>query len=187
MISFYTPNWKYPEYAHALTEDCKRLGVNYLIESRQDTGDYLANCRLKPAYIAECLRRLDGPVLWIDVDGSLYWQPTLLEGDIGYDFGARRKPPTSPRTWHVCTLYFTPNALPFVDEWTKACEKQKWSDESALNAMWDEGIQIPAFELPASYHHIWDHGDVPAELVIGHRLSDSEQKNQFMRQRAIRA
>jgi hypothetical protein len=179
VISFYTPNWLYSDHAKRLTRECELLGLDYLIEERPDAGDYLANCRQKPAFIAYALRKLDRPVLWIDVDGSIYRRPDLLDAP-GVDFAAKRKPSNCTRIWHVCALYFTPNALPFVDAWVAATSQ--WSDESALDEMWKSGVTLPAMELPDEYHHILNDGPQPKNTVIAHRLSQSDQKREFNRQ-----
>lgn len=176
IISFYTPNWLYSQHAERLRNECKTLGLDFYIEERPDAGDYLANCRQKPFFILECLKKLNKPVLWIDVDGSIYQKPELLN-DTPYEFAAKRKKAHCARVWHVCTMYFTPKAIPFVEAWCS--NTGDWSDELALDEICKAGVTLPALELPENYHHIIGDGKIPDDLVIAHRLSDSEQKRHF--------
>lgn len=175
VISFYTANWKYSEHAARLKAECEELGLEYLIEERPDRGDYLANCRQKPAFIAECLEKLKRPVLWIDVDGSIYKRPELFE-NIDADFAAFPKE-QGDRRWYVCTLYFGPGALSFVQAWAAMCKD--WSDESALHDLWLTKPEIKTFVLPQSYSCM--EGCDCDGAVIRHRLSKSEQKKEFYR------
>ena len=57
VVSFYTPDWKYPEYAQSLIKDCVRLGLDYSIESKPSTSTYVGNCNLKPYFIRENFKK----------------------------------------------------------------------------------------------------------------------------------
>jgi hypothetical protein len=184
VISFYTGNWKYSQYAERLKIDCERLGLDYVIEERPDAGDYLANCRQKPVFILECLQRLQRPVLWVDVDGSIYQRPDFLDAP-DFDFAARPKPPKCTRKWHVCAMYFTPAAEWFVQRWVNMLSD--WSDESALHELWQQAPSIKYAELPGNYMMILDeHEDPPADLVMSTRLSSSDQKRAFQAANRVR-
>lgn len=175
LISFYTDDWCYPEHAARLTEECKRLGLDHHIERRESAGGYLENTCQKPTFIRECLDRLDRPVLWIDVDGSIINRPDYFR-EPGWDFQARKMPPSRPRTWHVGTMYWAPTALPFVREWE--ARTGDMSDESSLEQTWAElGHTLRARDIPETYFEIpsWRR-PMSRGCVIFHRLSDWKGK-----------
>jgi hypothetical protein len=179
LISFYTKDWKYPQYAAALQVDCERLGVPYKIQCLESTGSYLKNTCLKPQFILDKLEQLKSPVLWVDCDASLLGKPVC---DYGVDFAARRMPETRDRTWHVGTMWFnyTPTMIKFVKRWIE--NTGNLSDESALDKTWREhGHTIQTSDLPPEYFYIERRGQrTPKDTVIMHRISDSQMKKMDM-------
>ena len=176
IVSFYTPDWQYPAHAERLANECKALGLEYRIERRESTGSYLKNTCIKPTYIRECLN-MGKPILWIDVDGSIYKRPDFFL-EIDAEFAARRMGPHRKRTWHVGTMYFTPTpaVIEFVDEWVRITGE--CSDESALEQTlrsrkwWFRCSDIPPeyFEIQTARKGRTD------RTVIMHRLSNGESK-----------
>ena len=193
LISFYTwndalknnaHNTQYAESAERLAAKCKQLGVRHYIKKRADKGDYLANCRQKPTFIAEAMRHLHAPVLWVDADAVLRRDPRgALRADV--DFMAGEMPPTRDRRWHVGTLFFnyTAAAEMLMLLWAEALDNFT-SDEAALERMRVEGKWRGRYaKLPRSYHwcsgKYWLHKDnkhIRDETVILHYLSTSESK-----------
>ena len=182
VASFYTPNWEYPASAVRLRQECEGLGLDHYIQERPDAGGYLENCRQKPVYLLEVMRRHDRPLLWIDVDGSILRQPMELEV-MHVDFGAcpMRK---SGRQWHVGTLYFnnTPGALALLERWVAELDSRT-SDEAALDRVWrSPGWPATTAELPATYFAVRrSNGRIMSlrpknRIVIMHRLSTSPAK-----------
>ena len=177
VASFYTPNDDYPAHAERLIRECKVLGLPLHIAQLPDAGSYLANTRLKPAFLRDTMAALDTPLLWVDVDGSILKRPDALRADV--DFMARRMPPSRDRTWHVGTLYFnaTDPAKALLAAWCR--RTRRGSDEAAFEVAWRGWKGVHA-ELPASYFEILGPGREPSEdAVIAHRLSTSESKRQL--------
>jgi hypothetical protein len=189
VISFYTDTWEYPTYARKLLANCNTLGLQSFISVVDDTGDWLANTRLKPKYILDTLKRLEGPVLWVDVDGSILKQPNILMGDISFDFAARKMHNTRQKEWHVGTLFFNYNerALAFLEKWNEQTIQDKWSDEYSLDVLWksqgEEVINLKVLELPPEYFYmIRNNGEEPNwKTVVCHRASKGESKEEFMK------
>lgn len=175
LISFYTKDWKYPQYATALKMDCERLDVPYRIQELPTTGSYLKNTCLKPQFILDKLNELKSPVLWVDVDASLYGYPDCK---YAVDFAARRMPEHRDRTWHVGTMWFnyTPVMISFIQKWIE--NTGNLSDESALDRTWREiGDTITTADLPPEYFYIEKKGrSIPNGTVIMHRISKSPIK-----------
>lgn len=178
IVSFYTNDWQYPEHATRLREECAFLGLECKIEERQSTGEYLQNTCMKPFFIRDCLK-LGRPILWIDVDGSIYQRPDYFLGnEENYDFQAKKMGPHRRRTWHVGTMWFNPTDImkEFVEEWCKnsgAC-----SDESALEATFrskDWGLRTR--DIPPEYFKLLlNKGRAAQNDVICHRISTGESK-----------
>lgn len=194
LISFYTKDWQYPQHAKRLKRECDTLGIPNLIQELPSTGSYLKNTCLKPQFILDKLKELKSPVLWVDVDASIFQYPqccdALLEFyfDKSVDFAARPMSPERDRTWHVGTMWFNykPNVIEFLEKWIS--NTGNLSDESALEKTWqDDGWMLDTFDLPKEYFYIERKGQpVPDGTVIMHRISDSAMKKRDMRTAKIK-
>lgn len=181
VVSFFTDDWGYPRHAERLRAECDRLGLDHRIERRESRGGYLQNSCIKPEFIRECLQA-GRPVLWIDVDGSIFAKPDWFL-DTNWDFQARKMDKkTRKREWHVGTLWFnpTPQTLEFVDAWVDRTGDM--TDESALDQVWkSRDWNLRTRDIPADYFVILRDGRPrPPKCVIGHRLSKGESKAQQM-------
>lgn len=190
IISFFTQDWKYPEYAEKLKKKCDALGLRHHIIEVPNQGDYLKNCCYKPTFIYESLNRLKTDVLWIDVDGDILKTPNLLRGKRfnKADFAAKKMNANRSRTWHVGTMWFnyTDPMLHFLQKWIALTGSL--SDESSLEEAWKlYGRNISYYELPQEYFIIpkW-HGSHNPNAVIVHTISDGESKTKVLRERKKR-
>lgn len=181
VISFYTPDWKYPEHAQNLRRDCERLGLDHVIEQRPSTNTYVGNCNLKPGFIREQLATLKRPVLWLDVDGSIQRVPQELDPVPPVDVAAYASK-QSPDRLSVNVLLFnpTPGAEKFLNTW---CEFVKNSiDDGAFNqTVTHLDDQIVLQILPASQVMI-EHSrttGIDTEVCFTNRLSASDLKWQY--------
>ena len=173
LISFYTKDWIYPDHARRLEAECQELGLDYWIAQLPSTKSYLRNTCLKPQFILNCFA--DRPLLWVDVDASIYRRPDFFL-ETGWDFQAKRiRSETRRRTWHVGTMYFEPNETTraFMLDWIN---NLKVTDESALEQTWRHWQdRLKTREIPETYFEIQP--DKPTmECVIYHRLSRGESK-----------
>jgi hypothetical protein len=189
VISFYTPDWEYPNYAHKMKDDCDRIGLHHHIVEKPDSKDWLKNTRMKPQFIYETLLELKRPVLWIDVDGSILNLPEIFKGDYPFDFAAKKKSNLSDRIWHVGTMYFnyTPSALEFLEEWCEKIVDDEWSDELSLDILWKKHSEtkdsLRSSDIPRQYFKILNnHNRQPEwDTVICHRASEGKSKMAFKR------
>lgn len=178
IVSFYTRDWEYPQHAKRLKAECEQLGLEYCIEERPSRKGYLENTCIKPTFISEMLYEHRRPILWIDVDASIYKRPDFF-WDLTADFAAKRMAATRKRTWHVGTMWFnfTRDTIEFVDRWVKVTGEI--SDESALEATWQDFGWLNAVDIPPTYFQIEKELTVPpSSVVIMHRLSNSPSKRQ---------
>lgn len=183
LISFFTKDANYPQHAKRLSKECEKLGVPYKIEELPSTGSYLKNTCLKPNFILEKLKELKSPVLWVDVDASIYKFPDLCRNLSDYcDFAARPMAEHRKRTWHVGTMWFnyTPSMIAFIEEWVR--NTGNLSDESSLEKTWQDFRCISSCaDLPPEYFYIEQRGKHPPhDVVIMHRISNSQMKRSEM-------
>lgn len=184
VISFYTPDWKYPEYAKNLADDCTRLGLEFAIEPRDSTDSYVGNCNLKPNFIRDKLQELKRPVLWMDVDGIINLCPEIFFSDKihNFDIAANRSQKDSTRI-HVGSIWFnyTATTVELVNAWCESVAN-RGIDDSVFNGLWTQFSQkIKLYELPDEYFYILPRIDsaVPDNICIAHRLSNSPLKQTY--------
>ncbi len=184
VISFYTPDWDYPEYAKKLQADCQRFGLSCWIIEKSSRRDYVQNCNLKPGFILEALRKFESPVFWIDIDGSIIDAPELLFDDHLQEFDiAGNRSIKDPSRIHVGSIWFNHNplVLDFVEQWNDRVQ-QRGLDDAVFNSLWSAySDQIKFYQLPD--HYFFLHADqtkpIPSDTVILHRLSSSDLKWQY--------
>lgn len=172
IISMLTP--KYRDYANDLKADLDSLGLPYLIEEYEDTGDYVGNHLLKPLHIQKMLKELKSDILWLDVDcrvhGALDYIDNEFKGDVGAVMfknnlrGTRKKPQMIPFP-NMCTatMYLrnkeVVNAL--VDTWVENLNPVEDAvsivqfDWNNLFRMAQSVTNITFEELPFEYCWVW--------------------------------
>lgn len=180
IISFYTNDWEYPKHADRLKKECRELHLQHDIQELKSAGGYLENTRMKPKFILDMLRKHKRPVLWIDVDGSIYQSPTFFD-DLTCDFAARPKvgDQADGRMWHVGTLWFnyTEKAIKFLEAWVELSTEV--SDESALQDLWQSYQDVECAQIPREYHELMIRNwQKKPSTVIAHRISNGISKRQ---------
>lgn len=196
IVTFYTPTWKYKDYAMKMKEKSEELGLHFHGKEYKGTGDWLKNTTIKPKFIYESLCTLKRPILWIDADGSLYGLPEEVNNNCGYDFAARKKQgvPTNRdgRIWHVGTMYFNYSeaSLRFVEEWVKRLDAGfDGSDELCLDILWKEKqgqFDLNTGDLSGQYFEMLREGINPTpkkDTIIAHRASKCTNKKMVMTKR----
>lgn len=187
IISFYTKSWEYEKHANRLRKECDKLKLSYYIKELPDTGDWLKNTVYKASFIYDALVHLKTPVLWIDVDGSIYNLPTLLKLPVKYDFMGRHQRTGPKRTWHVGTLFFnyTDKAIEFARLWKEASLIASGTDEAMFERIWKiyaNSLELSYEELPSNYFIILGVNEAYSHnVVICHRLSQAESKLEMKR------
>ena len=185
VVSFYTNDWLYPEYAQRLREDCDRLGLQHHIVEKSSTNRYVGNCQIKPFFVQECMEQFRSPIFWMDADGSILQRPEKLfdTENIDYDLVANR-PINDHARIHVGSmlLNYTDPMREFVEVWCESIRRKSPLDDAAFNGTWDHyQDRLKVRFLPDNYFYIHKHlrDAVPANTVIVHRLSRSDLKERY--------
>lgn len=181
IISFYTDDWKYPEYAKRMQKDCDDLGLECYIQELESKGGYLQNTCLKPKFILDCLLKFKRPILWLDVDTKIMTRPDALKG-FSKDFAGCETPPSHFKDLYVSPLAFGYNnkTKKFIKKWVAATGAI--SDHTSFDEVWKSmGKSLDSTILPSEYANIMHRGTVPVTgCVFAIELSQSESKRKQM-------
>ncbi len=180
LVSFYTNTWQYKQHAERLKKECEYFNIPYIIEELEDSGSWMDNTRLKPKFIHDILKRVKGPIIWIDVDASIKKSLTELSGNIPWDFMSVHQRTGLMRNWHVGVMFFNYNdrTIKLVENWYKA--SKTGTDEANFETTWNQYkdiLKISFKELPKSYYVIPESGYNIKEIpTITHGLSKCPTK-----------
>ena len=186
IVSFYTRGNDgdyYGQHAERLRLECEALGLRVWLKEVQLVGrPWIEMLRMKPLVILEALEAVQGPVLWIDVDGSVLKEP---EGLADMDFMAVPKPPNHPRPFFMgCSFWnCTAGARAFLRFWSEEYETEG-SEELAFKRAFERAAGFLRWApLPEGYMHIEGHAPTSGETVVLHRISKGPSKAEFLAQR----
>ena len=182
VISFYTNDWEYPAHANRMAKDCVKLGVDYYIQEKKSTTDYILNTAIKPFFILECFKEFKRPLLWVDVDGILLKKPHI---NCDADFAATEYQNLElNRDWAVSILWFnyTTNARIFLEKWCEQAADETATcrtDEAAFDIVWKKfKNNVIPFALPNQFcFNKWSNRlDIPDDTIFCNQLSQFEDK-----------
>jgi hypothetical protein len=183
VISFFTPEWEYPEHAKRLAKECDGLGISHSIQERASTNDYKKNTRIKPFYIREQLRKTKKSVLWLDVDSSLFQAPSELLAITDFDMAAVRMRADNKlqRQWQVGVLCINYNntVLGILDRWCDAATSG--TDEGAFEYAFKnmpQPLRVMELDRERWYQTIKHDGQIIPGAVCGMRIAKSDLKYQ---------
>jgi hypothetical protein len=139
---------------------------------------------MKPFFIRDMLLLFKSPIFWIDADGGINANPTLLldQQITNFDIAGNRSTRDSSRV-HVGSIWFnyTDITMKFVNAWCNAIVK-RGIDDAVFNAIWQQfSAQINFYELPPEYFVILSNpnSSIPPDSCIIHRLSNSLLKRDY--------
>jgi hypothetical protein len=194
VISFYTPDGVYGEFAKKLRASLERFNLPHHLEELPSAGSWLRNLYMKPQWIFERLMQFQEPVLWLDADCEVM-QPPVLFDEPGYDFQIYNlyADPTNGQvslydparllsSSGVMYVGFTPAAIDLMRSWAEACKKvtlvQDTRDDQILDKCWtnrrfkgDKKRDLRSRWLPKPYNRMdcfWP----SVEPVINHVYRD---------------
>lgn len=178
IVSFFTNDWEYPNHAERLKKECNYFNLDFYIDERPSTSDYIRNTAIKPFFIKECLDKFQRPIVWIDVDALILksFELDFSNADI---LACKHMNSHIKREWAVAFLGFnyTKNTLDFVNEWCNQTDRK--TDEAAFEDTWQKiGKEIRFKTLPTSFHFVkWSDRINPSDnVIICHQLSKFEDK-----------
>ena len=121
IVSFFTRDKKYMDFAEALKKGLDIFNVNYYLEGVRSTGSYHQNCLYKTTFIKNCLLNFKCPVLFIDVDSIIVDNPYKhLDNIINteFDIGVVRTPTSKHKYTDAIHLWNNTHAtFKVLDKW----------------------------------------------------------------------
>jgi hypothetical protein len=185
IVSFYTGEGAYKDFAEKLRRSCEKFGITAHIEQLESTGVWAKNNSRKPAFMQRKLLELKRPIVWCDADCEVCRFPSLLEKP-EYDFAAynwaadptETEPDQSCRvlkcTSGVLLFNYTPASLQLMYQWVQNATKQPTiPDDTVLDMTWMRwrGAKIRWRWLPREYNRM-DLRWPDVEPVINHVYRD---------------
>lgn len=165
IISFYsdtTNSSYYSQSAFSLKSDCVRLKLDYHIENLQGHSEYKKNCKMKPGFILECIKKFNQPVVWLDCDSRIVKTPSF-ENLQSVDYAGVKRGGDNDPTMIASTLFFntTESSIKLLEEWARRCslnENSEMADHSILiDYLKEKSDTNLVFQwLPDSYGAIWN-------------------------------
>ena len=202
VVSFYTDEF-YKTHAERLRRSCCGCKWPHRIIAMPDQGGWVQNCGMKAkVMLAARLTEKKRPVLWIDADGEIVREPTILretkaEFAVRAEPGKRTKRPTgreimslpenwpadvSPRWFNSGTIFFSKakRAVEMLERWVALTEERPndW-DQWTLQQAWAD-VQPQTLWLPQGYCRItrMHRGRVPPDdlTCIRHELASTQRR-----------
>ena len=181
IISFYTNDWKYPEFAKNLQNNCEQLNLEFYIQEKPNLNSYVNNCNIKPKFILECLLKFKRSVLWVDVDNSIVKVPNEMIDASEYDIiGVAKK--DSDLAYVNCLCFnYTDQSVAFLENWSTAAEK--FIDDGAFQQVYKQIPDVKILKLPTIYNQtiVRPSQSISTDVCFINRLSASDLKWQYKR------
>jgi hypothetical protein len=148
VVSFYTGDGAYRDFAQTLMRSCDKFGVPHHVEYMTTDANWFHNMIRKPVYLLRKLREIGEPCVWLDCDCELIQRPVLFERDdvdfMCYNFAADRDngvvsyaPGKLVASGGVVWAAPTEAGLDWIAEWGEWCARAPDKrDDVTMNEAW---------------------------------------------------
>ncbi len=168
VVSYYTGEGTYKEFADKLRASCERFAIPCTIERVDSSRDWTRNLHMKSAFVLKHLNRMREPVAWMDCDCEIMEPPEILVRGGSHDFmiynwlADPERAPTTPTPKAISSggvfwANTTSLAQQVLYRWATACERQPTlRDDVIFNGVYEswKGPR-PRFRwLPRSYNRM---------------------------------
>ena len=123
IISFYSepePDSNYYTIHYKrFVKECEDLRLDYYVENLDGFGNYYKNCRLKPLFILNCLKKFNMPLIWLDIDSHIKRKPNLKSFENVNFAGVRNKNRNTQLDIYAYCLFLNNNefAINLLEDW----------------------------------------------------------------------
>ncbi|WP_395328278.1 class I SAM-dependent methyltransferase [Novosphingobium sp. BL-8H] len=185
VVSFFTADNEYAEYAARLRATLDGFGVDHVLQPIGSIGGWEMNCAYKAQFIYEQWLMSDRPIVWLDADATVEAMPDLfsaLDADVALHKWTWNHA-EQDRGWEFCsgTLYFgkTELAGELLRQWVLRCQADPLTwDQVHLSSAWCDIASIRPLKttwLPRAYLHI-DGAPGAETAVIRHWQASRQAK-----------
>lgn len=192
VVAYHTDDPLYEGEARRLVKSIERLRLPFEITVIDSQGSWLANIRFMVEFLRQARQRLDGPILYVDVDAVLQSDPWPYlrgcEGDVA--FVVMRDGLARSGTVLIAD---TPGSLVFLEDWAERLRRDpKAWDQHPLTDVVNEHREEenPRYKveiLPPTMFYVFDRGETmfypfdrdkldlsPSEPIIEHFQASRE-------------
>ncbi|MER9652491.1 putative nucleotide-diphospho-sugar transferase [Mesorhizobium sp. M0152] len=160
IVAFFSMNSFYETEAARMTASAWRLGLSVQARPFASAGSWVRNASLKPTFLVNMRQKLQGPLLYVDVDAVFHRDPWPALAGFDCDIAVYRE---SGRLISATILINdTPAAREILALWRKRCDEnpEVW-DQVVLQEILDEdrASANPRYregELPISFCWVFD-------------------------------
>ena len=199
VVSFFTQDNEYAEYAKRLIDSLDRFGIEHDIIAVRSLGAWEFDCARKAEIVRDAWRRSEVPIVWIDADATMEAFPSLFQ-EIDADFAIHR---WDGWQFGSGTIYFnkTQAAELLIDQWVLRCHadpntwdqvhlQSAWCDvaaQGALRTAWLPRSYLQINGAPADESPVILHWQASRQLKADGRVSGQPTLEATERGRALRA
>ncbi|MBZ9981359.1 MULTISPECIES: putative nucleotide-diphospho-sugar transferase [unclassified Mesorhizobium] len=160
IVAFFTINSFYETEAARMTASAWRLGLSVQARPFADAGSWVRNASLKPTFLVNMRRRLQGPLLYVDVDTVFHHDPWPELAGFDCDIAVYRE--SGRLMAGTILINDTPAAREILALWKKRSDEnpEVW-DQVVLQEILDEdqASASPRYregQLPAPFCWVFD-------------------------------
>ena len=163
-ISYFTQHTPYEQVMKDYLEpSLKKWGLKYDIQGLPSLGSWSPNVALKPKFILDMLNKHDEDVIFLDADATIESFPKLFE-TLSADINVAAHY-LDWKTWYgkgnkkellTGTLFLqnTPTIKSLCQEWHETAKNTNRWEQTVLENILKERMDIKIYELPLSYCYI---------------------------------
>lgn len=149
-----------------LIRSCIKFDLSHLVLPLNQQNGWDAGCATKIVVIQQVLQTFNRPILWLDADAEIFSYPRLFE-----NIDCEMALSSVAGHWLTGTLYFSPNALQFIESWKQHTKTSGEVDEVSLYHLFTSTLTHPKMQmLPGSYNTAIHQGSDLHDVVIGHHM-----------------
>jgi hypothetical protein len=148
-----------------LVRSCIKFDLSHLVLPLEQQTNWDAGCSTKIVVIQQLLKQLNRPLLWLDADAEIFSYPSLFD-----KINCEMALASICGHWLTGTLYFTPSALPFIEQWKN---RTGVVDEVAILQQFNATPvrnRPQMLMLPPSYNTAIHMTSDLSKVIIGHHM-----------------
>ena len=155
IVAFYTENTPYEEHVEPFIEACEAFDLPYYVEPVERAENWVANCGLKPQFLARCLEAFDEDILYLDIDARVR-QPLDYFNSLDCDIGVHYLNGKELLSGTIL-LRNTQKTREIVNSWCRE-QKKKYSvwDQRVLQSVLAQDKSVKVVDIPGTYTQIFD-------------------------------
>lgn len=185
VVAFFSVNSFYETEAARMVASAWRLGLSVHTSPFVSAGSWVRNASLKPTFLVTQRQKLQGPLLYVDVDAVFHRNPWPVLADFDCDIAVYRE--RGRLISATILINDTPAARELLTRWKERCDEnpEVW-DQVVLQEILDEdqALATPRYregQLPATLCWVFDRvsNGKPDKVYIEQLQASREIRDRF--------